>query len=214
MGAGPTRALTGGRRTKPTSTGCRRLRHPEPGRRSTYQAGEPVQTNRARSLSCARPRTSLTTRWPSLVGGLLFSCAALPDAGAGRILGGSTIDPLTPTLGPPREGRPFFVSGGFLVFVAFLAPQQHLARVVEQRQPLLGDAQQPTGGSAVPPGRLHGLRARSPPGTGHLGLGDLGLEPGKGTLPRLGRQGDLRARHGDPRRFGGEQADSYPVAGR
>src|SRR4051812_35999478 len=51
MGAGPTRALTGGRRTKPTSTGCRRLRQPEPGRRSTYQAGEPVQTNRASSLA-------------------------------------------------------------------------------------------------------------------------------------------------------------------
>src|SRR3954451_12832290 len=50
MGAGPTRALTGGRRTKPTSTGCRRLRQPEPGRRSTYQAGEPVQTNRASSV--------------------------------------------------------------------------------------------------------------------------------------------------------------------
>src|SRR4051812_40255074 len=51
MGAGPTRALTGGRRTKPTSTGCRRLRQPEPGRRSTYQAGEPVQTNRASSVT-------------------------------------------------------------------------------------------------------------------------------------------------------------------
>src|SRR3954467_8376972 len=51
MGAGPTRALTGGRRTKPTSTGCRRLRQPEPGRRSTYQAGEPVQTNRASSVA-------------------------------------------------------------------------------------------------------------------------------------------------------------------
>src|SRR3954453_16060171 len=49
MGAGPIRALTGGRRTKPTSTGCRRLRQPEPGRRSTYQAGGPVQTNRASS---------------------------------------------------------------------------------------------------------------------------------------------------------------------
>src|SRR3954464_12532726 len=49
MGAGPIRASTGGRRTKPTSTGCRRLRQPEPGRRSTYQAGEPVQTNRASS---------------------------------------------------------------------------------------------------------------------------------------------------------------------
>src|SRR3954447_11984540 len=49
MGAGPIRASTGGRRPKPTPTGCRRLRHPEPGRRSTYQAGEPVQTNRASS---------------------------------------------------------------------------------------------------------------------------------------------------------------------
>src|SRR3954469_3167844 len=54
MGAAPIRALTGGRRTKPTSTGCRRLRQPEPGRRSTYQAGEPVQTNRASSLQGRR----------------------------------------------------------------------------------------------------------------------------------------------------------------
>src|SRR5688500_15786156 len=43
------RALTGGRRIKPTSLGCRRSRRPEPGRHSTYQAGKPVQTNRASS---------------------------------------------------------------------------------------------------------------------------------------------------------------------
>src|SRR3954470_7836440 len=64
MGAGPTRALTAGRRTKPTSTGCRRLRQPEPGRRSTYQAGEPVQTNRASSegfpLSVVHPTVDAT----------------------------------------------------------------------------------------------------------------------------------------------------------
>src|SRR5215207_8429945 len=42
-------ALTGGRRIKPTSLGCRRSRRPEPGRHSTYQAGKPVQTNRASS---------------------------------------------------------------------------------------------------------------------------------------------------------------------
>src|SRR6187431_1734041 len=44
------RALTGGRRIKPTSLACRRSRRPEPGRHSTYQAGKPVQTNRASSV--------------------------------------------------------------------------------------------------------------------------------------------------------------------
>ena len=34
---------------EPTSPGCRRSRRPEPGRCSTYQAGKPVQTNRASS---------------------------------------------------------------------------------------------------------------------------------------------------------------------
>src|SRR5215218_4667408 len=43
------RALTGGRRIKPTSLACRRSRRPEPGRHSTYQAGKPVQTNQASS---------------------------------------------------------------------------------------------------------------------------------------------------------------------
>jgi hypothetical protein len=41
--------LTGGRRIKPTSLACRRSRRPEPGRHSTYQAGKPVQANRASS---------------------------------------------------------------------------------------------------------------------------------------------------------------------
>src|SRR6187455_2113327 len=45
------RALTGGRRIKPTSLACRRSRRPEPGRHSTYQAGKPVQANRASSIA-------------------------------------------------------------------------------------------------------------------------------------------------------------------
>src|SRR3954470_3534781 len=45
------RALTGRRRIEPTSPGCRRSRRPEPGRCSTYQAGKPVQTNRASSVT-------------------------------------------------------------------------------------------------------------------------------------------------------------------
>src|SRR5215213_10318857 len=44
------RALTGRRRIKPISQGCRRSRRPEPRRRSTYLAVTPVQTNRAISL--------------------------------------------------------------------------------------------------------------------------------------------------------------------
>src|SRR5689334_23696448 len=48
-----TRALTGRRRIEPTSPGCRRSRRPEPGRCSTYQAGKPVQTNRASSGTAA-----------------------------------------------------------------------------------------------------------------------------------------------------------------
>jgi hypothetical protein len=41
--------LTGRRRIRPTSTGYRRSRRPEPGRRSTYQPGKAVQTNGASS---------------------------------------------------------------------------------------------------------------------------------------------------------------------
>ena len=48
------RALTGRRRIKPTSPGCRRSRRPEPGRRSTDLAAKPVQTNRAISGCSSR----------------------------------------------------------------------------------------------------------------------------------------------------------------
>src|SRR5215207_8768820 len=62
------RALTGGRRIKPTSLACRRSRRPEPGRHSTYQAGKPVQTNRASSGvlgECLR-RYGLVPAWPDV----------------------------------------------------------------------------------------------------------------------------------------------------
>src|SRR3954462_7202632 len=42
-----TRALTGRRQTMLTSLACRTSRQPEPGRRSTYQNRNAVQTNRA-----------------------------------------------------------------------------------------------------------------------------------------------------------------------
>jgi hypothetical protein len=75
---------------------------------------------------------------PSLVGGLLFSRAALPDAGAGCILG-RYLGIIPTQLGPPREGRPFFMSGRLVALFALLATLQHLARPVELLQPLLGD---------------------------------------------------------------------------
>src|SRR3954447_5108747 len=87
---------------------------------------------------------------------------------------GSTIISL---LGPPREGRPFFVSGGLVVLVPLLAPQQHRARPVELPQPLLGDAQQAAHLTAVPALGLQARRLRPPPGARQLGLDDLGLEP-------------------------------------
>ena len=45
------RALNGGRRIRPTSTGYRRSRRHEPGRCSTYQPENPVQINQASSIS-------------------------------------------------------------------------------------------------------------------------------------------------------------------
>src|SRR4051794_4435540 len=45
-----TRALTGRRQTMLTSLACRTSRQPEPGRRSTYQNRNAVQTNRATAL--------------------------------------------------------------------------------------------------------------------------------------------------------------------
>src|SRR4051794_36696088 len=60
------------------------LRHPRAaGRGGCVVAHSPAA---GAELSCARLGTSLMTRWPPLVGGLLFSCAALPDAGPGCIL--------------------------------------------------------------------------------------------------------------------------------
>src|SRR4051794_8013017 len=44
------RALTGRRQTMLTSLACRTSRQPEPGRRSTYQNRNAVQTNRATAL--------------------------------------------------------------------------------------------------------------------------------------------------------------------
>ncbi len=51
--AGRIRALTGRRRTRPISTGCRTLRRPEPGRPPLKVATDAVQTNRA--TSCLGP---------------------------------------------------------------------------------------------------------------------------------------------------------------
>src|SRR4051812_47621224 len=93
MGAGPIRASTGGRRTKPTSTGCRRLRQPEPGGRSTYQAAEPVQTNRASSLVGVHqgaPRDRRLDHRPD---------RPLPDVGE------HTDDDLAPALDQAQDGR-------------------------------------------------------------------------------------------------------------
>src|SRR6476646_8827806 len=44
------RALTGRRQTMLTSLACRTSRQPEPGRRSTYQNRNAVQTNRATTI--------------------------------------------------------------------------------------------------------------------------------------------------------------------
>src|SRR3954452_19707064 len=50
MDADPIRALTGRRRTRPTSTGCRKPSQPEPGRAPLILAQAAVQTNRATSV--------------------------------------------------------------------------------------------------------------------------------------------------------------------
>src|SRR4051812_26128637 len=49
IACGPIRALTGRRRTRPTSTGCRKPWQPEPGRAPLILAQAAVQTNRATS---------------------------------------------------------------------------------------------------------------------------------------------------------------------
>src|SRR3954470_13473459 len=49
------RALTGRRQTMLTSLACRTSRQTEPGRRSTYQNRNAVQTNRATPDTCGEP---------------------------------------------------------------------------------------------------------------------------------------------------------------
>src|SRR3954454_14230326 len=83
---------------------------------------------------------------------------------------------VTPTLGPPREGRPFSCLSGLVVPLSLLAPQQRLARAMELRQPLLDDAQQSARRPAVPAGRLQPLRLGRPTAAAPLLGGDLGLE--------------------------------------
>jgi len=56
MAAGRIRALTGRRRTRPISTGCRRSRRPEPGRAPPNETPEVVQTNGAISKPVASKR--------------------------------------------------------------------------------------------------------------------------------------------------------------
>src|SRR3954454_23411980 len=50
MDGDPTPALTGRRRTRPTSRGCRNPQQPEPGRAPLISAKPAVQSNRATSL--------------------------------------------------------------------------------------------------------------------------------------------------------------------
>src|SRR3954451_14675128 len=56
MDGDPTPALTGRRRTRPTSPGCRNPQQPEPGRAPLISAKPAVQSNRATShLGAIRP---------------------------------------------------------------------------------------------------------------------------------------------------------------
>src|SRR3954467_13028831 len=59
MDGDPTPALTGRRRTRPPSIGCRNPQQPEPGRAPLISAKPAVQSNRATSpVSCQRRRLS------------------------------------------------------------------------------------------------------------------------------------------------------------
>src|SRR3954447_6439312 len=56
MDGDPTPALTGRRRTRPTSIGCRNPWQPKPGRAPLIAAQAAVQTNRATSdITCHKP---------------------------------------------------------------------------------------------------------------------------------------------------------------
>src|SRR3954454_4994771 len=54
MDGDPTPALTGRRRTRPTSPGCRNPQQPEPGRAPLISAKPAVQSNRATSVHPVR----------------------------------------------------------------------------------------------------------------------------------------------------------------
>src|SRR5215207_3050315 len=60
MARGLIHPLTGGRRIRPTSPSSRSARQLKPGRPSTYQAEDAVQTNRASSLRFAAKALKLT----------------------------------------------------------------------------------------------------------------------------------------------------------
>src|SRR3954447_22094330 len=61
MDGDPTPALTGRRRTRPTSPGCRNPQQPEPGRAPLISAKPAVQSNRATSPFSGRGSGSLDT---------------------------------------------------------------------------------------------------------------------------------------------------------
>src|SRR3954462_1037267 len=65
--------------------------------------GPPCQARRAGACSASVLVSDVFAFGPSLVGGLLFSCAALPGARPRHRCGCTTGF----VLGPPREGRPF-----------------------------------------------------------------------------------------------------------
>src|SRR3954471_2824652 len=68
MDGDPTPALTGRRRTRPTSIGCRNPWQPKPGRAPLTAAQAAVQTNRATSIARIPSRTAPleVVLWPPL----------------------------------------------------------------------------------------------------------------------------------------------------
>src|SRR3954451_10018227 len=64
MAGDPTPALTGRRRTRPTSIGCRNPWQPKPGRAPLIAAQATVQTNRATSVICLSVPPGPTYRYP------------------------------------------------------------------------------------------------------------------------------------------------------
>src|SRR4051794_2124823 len=68
MDGDPTRALTGRRRTRPTSPGCRNPQQPEPGRTPLILAHAAVQTNRATSEPDSADPSLIPRRRPGTSG--------------------------------------------------------------------------------------------------------------------------------------------------